>query len=152
MSLSRDAIAGAISIALALGYWLVADGIPRSLLSDAVGADGIPKALAVVLGVLGLSLLWRGLRRREERTEEPDWRAHLRAAGLLAIGIAYVVFMPWIGFAAATGIVIVVVAAYSGATLGRNLVLIGAVSGIAFWFVFAKLLSVSVPPGFWIGS
>ena len=153
MRAGRDTIAGSIAVALALAYWLIADDIPRSLLADAVGADGVPKALALVLGALGLMLLWRGLRSRSEgEAEMPEIGAHLRALGLLAIGIAYVVVMPWLGFLATSAVLIVVAATYAGLPFGRNLVVIGAVSGVALWVVFAKLLSVSMPVGLWIGS
>jgi len=152
VTLSRDAIAGAFVAALALGYWLVADDIPRSLLADAVGAEGVPKVLGILLGALGLALIWRGIRRVGERgADRARWRVHARAMGLLAVGLGYIVVIPWLGFAVTTALLIVVAAVYAGRPLGRDLVLIGAVSGAVFWFVFAKLLSVSVPPGSWTG-
>ncbi len=46
--------AGLLALALAGIYYYAAIDIPRSFLSDNVGADGLPKAYALALTLLGL--------------------------------------------------------------------------------------------------
>ena len=152
MRLGRDAVTGLGVLALAIAYWLVADRLQVSLLADAVGADGVPKVLAVALAMLGALLAFSGWRAGPEpaSAESAQSGAHLRAAGLLAIGCVYVVLMPILGFALVTSIVIVVVAAYAGLAMSRNLVAIGAIAGGVFWFMFVKLLGISMPTGMWL--
>ena len=43
----RDMISGAAGLAIALAYYALADALPVSLLSDEIGAAGVPKSLAV---------------------------------------------------------------------------------------------------------
>src|SRR5690348_10470927 len=103
MALSRDLIGGVIALALAVGYYAAAAALPVSLLSDEVGADGIPKALAVALGLCSIVLLlratlWKTSAAGEDDRRAAGWQAHLKAAGLLAIAVAYVVVTPFIGY------------------------------------------------------
>jgi hypothetical protein len=146
MRLSRDAIAGLSTVALGVGYWLIANAVPASLLADQVGADGVPKLLASALVTLGAVLALRGVRSRLADAPS-DGAAHRRAFGLLVIGCAYVVVMPVIGFLLTTAALIVVVAVYAGRKLSRDLVVVGAVSGVLFWATFAKLLGIAMPSG-----
>ena len=72
---------------LAAAYCAAALALPVSLLSDEVGAAGIPVALAAVLGAAGALLTLLTLLRPEGRA----WSVSPRSAGLLAILAAYVI-------------------------------------------------------------
>lgn len=146
MRLVRDAVLGVAAIGLGLAYSLLADAVPTSLLSDQVGAGGVPKVLSGALIVLGAIQVWRGARiGGAEGTF--DVRVHGRALGLLAMGCGYVVVMPHLGFLLTTAVLIVAVSVYAGIKLGRDLLVVGAVSGVAFWVIFAKLLGIAMPSG-----
>ena len=59
---SADAVAALAVLAFAAAYWWAAAAIEDSLLSDAVGAGGVPKAIAGLLGICALLLGFRSLR------------------------------------------------------------------------------------------
>lgn len=146
--MTRDLLTGAAALALAAAYYAAADALPVSLLSDAVGADGVPKALAVALGLGGLALLLRAALRRAPAGGETAAgpKPHLRAAGLLAIAIAYVVVTPHVGYLVATAALLFAVAAYAGQRLSLKLAAVSLAGAVVLWLSFAKLLGVAMPP------
>jgi putative tricarboxylic transport membrane protein len=150
-----DFALGLGAIALAAAYLYVASGIQESMLSDAVGAGGVPRALGWVMAALGLLLCARSVRFAAGRSntvtapQQPQQPAsakhpHLQALGLLAILVGYVVLAPYLGYAVAVGALVAAVAAYGGAAIDRNLLLISAAGGLVLWLVFAKLLGISM--------
>lgn len=160
MPKDRDFHLGLIVVVLALAYGGLAHDLPVSLLSDHVGADGVPKLLAIMLGALGLGLMWRGFRASATPLSLPSSGlgsapsgsaafSHWRAAGLLAIGIAYVAIMPWLGFPVTTALLVIVAAIYAGLCLDRIVIATGIGAGLAFWLVFVKVLGIAMPLGAW---
>jgi hypothetical protein len=157
VTLSRDDILGLGVMVLAAAYWAAADQIPVSLLSDAVGADGAPKMLAVALAVCG-ALLVVATRLKpvpagdgEDETDPAERRrAHLRAAGLVAGLGAYALLLPILGYPLALALLIGGAAVYGGARLSPTLVAIAATGGFAFWLFFSKFLGVLLPLGIWM--
>lgn len=159
MKLQRtDFALGVGAIALA-GVWLyVASGIEESMLSDATGAGGIPRVLGYVMIALGLLLCLRsvsfaapapGAKPAEPALQDgppPSWKnsPHLKALVLLAILAGYVVLAPYLGYLLGTAVLLGVVAAYGGAPVNRNLLLISAGGGIALWLSFAWALGISM--------
>jgi hypothetical protein len=146
MRLTRDAVVGVAACAFGLAYWLMADAVPTSLLSDQVGAGGVPKVLASALTILGAIQVWRGVRQRVA-VAPSEMSAHGRALGLLILSCIYVAVMPHLGFLPTTALLIVAVSVYAGIRVGRGTLIVGAVSGVAFWLVFAKLLGIAMPSG-----
>src|SRR5690348_7155122 len=141
----REVWPALVGLALAAVYFMAADALPHSLLSDEVGADGLPKALAVGLGLLCAFQLVRVLRARNAGADRPtDWHAHRRAAGLLLIGAVYVAVVGWFGYPLAIAALIAVAAWYAGAVPSLRLAAIAAVGAVALWGMFAKLLAVSM--------
>lgn len=140
------------AMALAAGYLYAASGIEESMLSDATGAGGVPRALGWLMAALGLLLCLRSVSlNREQKAaarDAPPERAkthpHLQALGLLAILAGYVVVAPYLGYAIAMGVLVAAVAAYAGAAIDRNMLLVAAAAGLGFWLVFAKLLGISM--------
>jgi len=151
---SRDIGFGLLAVVLAGAYWHAADNLQRSFLSDNVGADGVPKLLAVTLGVLGAVVVARefAARRAAVRGEasSANVRAHVRALGLLAACVLYVVAMPTVGYLIATAALIGGVALYAGESVGRAVLIAAAAGSVLLWFVFDHLLGVSLPPGTWL--
>jgi hypothetical protein len=155
MSLGRDDLLGVAMIVLAAAYWAAADRIPVSLLADAVGADGVPKMLALALGILG-TLLFAAARLKPAGPEEPaaddaeQRRATLRAAGLFAGLAAYALLLPALGYPLALALLIGGSAAYAGARPSPVLLMIAIAGGLGFWMFFAKGLGVILPLGVWL--
>jgi hypothetical protein len=99
---TRDIALGIAALAVAGTWWALAAAIPVSLLADAVGPGGVPKAMAMLMAAAGAVLVLRSvLRPTQERPARP---AHGRAAGLLALLTAYVLALPLIGYPLALGL------------------------------------------------
>lgn len=137
-------------------YYYLASGIGSSALADEVGANGLPVAYALVLGAIGLIMaLQAGLRslltRGEPRTagDAPDLGFMLRrAAGVLGIGIGYLLVVTFVGYLIALFIVLAAMLVYFGER-PSNRVFVAAVGGAClFWVLFDRLLGIPMP-GIW---
>ena len=149
-----DLALGLAVLVLSAAYLEGAARIPESLLSDAVGAAGLPRAVGWATGVVGALLCVRSVLAAPGTRREPPiaWKAHLRALGLLAILCAYVLLAPWLGYAAATGLLIAAGAAYAGAARNRNLVLIPLLASLLFWLLFVVAFGIPMPGSALLGS
>lgn len=147
--MTKDLGCGVAGLALAAAYYFLADELPRSLLSDPTGADGLPKVLAVILGVLSLLLVIGALRRRSATAEGEDegLSKHLRSAGMLGLGVAYLLLVGWLGYLPTIFAFILAVALYAGTRPGWRPVAISAVGAVALWFTFVKLFGIPMPAG-----
>lgn len=157
MTIPRDAIVGACLLAVAVLYWLGADAIPESRLAGGVGADGLPKALAYALGLLSLVLIARSLamwRAAEAERASPEEaaeqrRRHLRAIGMFALGAAYLVALPWLGYMLSVILLVGGVAWYNGKPPSLGLAAVAVGTGVLFYLLFVRFLDISQPPGLW---
>jgi hypothetical protein len=148
-----DLALGVGAIVLAAGYLWLASGIPESLLSDSVGAAGLPRAVGWTLGAVGALLCGRSvLRGTDAPPTQWNWRPHLRALGLLGILFAYVLLAPWLGYAVATGLLLAAGAAYAGARGARNLVLVPALATLLFWLLFVHAFDIPMPGSVLLGG
>ena len=151
-----DFALGLGAIALAAGYLYVASGIQESLLSDAVGAGGVPRALGWAMAALGILLCLRSLSftaaapkaatppAPDNTTTAHARHPHLQALALLGILIGYALLAPYLGYALSIAALIAAVATYGGAAIDRNLLLISGAGGLVLWLVFAKILGISM--------
>lgn len=156
--MTRDMVFGGGSLAFAVAYYLMADAIPTSALSDAIGPGGLPKAYALVLAGLSVLLLARaiwvsGRARAPAASGGTDWpaqrRAFLRVAGILVIGALYVFAVSWTGYVIALALLIVATAYYQGGALSARLGLVAIVGALFFWLLFVFILRIPQPPGLW---
>lgn len=152
----RDFWIGLTGLCFAVVYWLEADKIRISPLDDPVTAAGLPKALGIALGVLAVAMIARSLAERAaqpsaEPADQPPFgermRPHLRAAGVLAIGVAYLLVVPYLGYALGIGALILAVSMYIGAPLGLRSVVTSALGGVIFHLLFVELLGIPLPEG-----
>lgn len=145
----RDILCGACGLVLAAFYYRVADALPVSLLSDEIGADGVPKSLAVGLALCSLLLVGRAvlLRRASSGGEAPSILDHARSLGVVGLGAVYAVIAPVLGYAPALALLLAAVALYFGAGLSLRLVLVSALGAVLFWALFVKMLGVAMPSG-----
>jgi hypothetical protein len=149
-----DFFLGLGAIVLSGVYLYVASGIEESMLSDATGAGGVPRVLGWMMAALGVLLCLRSVSFApaapatpggESSTAAPTpWmmNPHVQALVLLGILVAYVALAPYLGYMVATALLLAAVAAYGGAPIGRNLLLISATGGIVLWLAFAWALSI----------
>ena len=150
MRLSKDGTFGALGIVVAALYWWEANDIQRSFLTDETGADGVPKMLAVALGVLGALVLIRDL-------ASPVWQAaektaghpHRRALGLLAVAVLYAALFVPLGYLAATALFIATAAAYAGQRRYWRLGAAAIIGSLALWLIFDRVFGVALPWGVW---
>jgi len=152
----RDAVVGAVILAFAGLYWLAAGTIRRSSLEDSIGAAGLPNTLAALLAGLAILLIVRSLLLRPRPVREPASegpaeapRAHLRAVGMLALGVAYLLIVPTLGYAVSVALLVGAVALYNHQRLSLRLALVAVFVAAGFYFLFVQLLNIPLPPGVW---
>lgn len=155
-----------VMLALALVFWFGADAISRSPLEGQVGADGFPKLLAVSLGglvivrLIQLVLAERRVRggkspgaaeKQPSRKVPASWRPHLRAAGMIALGIGYIVLLPTLGYLLSIALLVAAVALYNGRRASLGLAAVAIVGAGLLYLMFVQLLDVPLPAGVWEG-
>jgi len=154
--------AAGLLFVLAVAYWLGADAIPKSRLGGAVGADGLPKLLAVTLGLLSAALALQTVGEARKRRKSGDkgglvaiaqsatnWTAHVRAFGVVVIGIGFLVLLPVLGYVFSVALLLMTIATYTGKRPSLTTVVFGAAGAAVFYLLFVKLLQVPLPSGFW---
>jgi putative tricarboxylic transport membrane protein len=156
---SRDTSVALGLIAVAGLYWLGADQIMVSRLEGIVGAQAVPKGLAVSLAVLAMLLIAQDVlqaRRTagpigDEESEVRGTHAHLRAAGMLLVGVGYLALVGTIGYIPAVVGVVVATALYLGQSLSTRLVLLAVGLALLYYLIFVRLLGIPLPAGIWPG-
>jgi putative tricarboxylic transport membrane protein len=157
-----------VELALGLGAVLVAGGylalaaqIPNSLLSDEVGASGLPNAVGWSLVAIGTLLAVRSLRfgpaaaAKAKTTASDDaadaeggaMRPHWLALGLLGIMSLFVIVAPIFGYVVSTSLMLGGIALFSGAPSNRKLVVIAVLGAIILWLLFDRTLGIPLPVG-----
>jgi hypothetical protein len=85
------------------------------------------------------------------RLTDPGFRLR-RVAGMLAIGVVYIVVVPWLGYVPTLAGLILVTTWYQSEFVTRTTALVAIAGAIVFWLVFVALLGIPQPPGIWAGS
>ena len=153
--MTRDTIVALGLMAVAGLYWLGADQIRVSKLEGIIGAQVVPKGLAIGLAVLSVLLIAQELlrpRRAAGPAGEPEatgLRAHLRAAGMLLIGVGYLALVGTIGYMPALVLLVVASALYLGQSPSARLVLVAVGLAVLYYLIFVRLLGIPLPPGVW---
>ena len=152
--MNADMAVGVVALAIAATYYALARGIPGSLLDDVVGSRGLPIVYAVALAGLALVQIARAL--VSSRSDAPQSTTsasgafNRRMLGTLALGAAYGVLLPWLGYAVSIGVLLAATAAYQGAGLNRRVVLVAAGGAAFLWALFVWLLGIPQPAGVWL--
>jgi hypothetical protein len=137
--LRRNLILAAFGLALAAACWAGADALPVSLLSDEVGAGGVPKGLAAALAILSIAIAFPG------ESEGRHSQNHLKALGVAALGFAYVVLAPLVHYFIAVALLAGGAAAYYGARRPAGMALFALGSAALLWAAFGALLAIPLP-------
>lgn len=138
----RDLACAALGLALAGAYWAAADALPESLLSDAVGADGVPKGFAVLLAVFSALVGIRGVSKKADLEDSPN---HLRALGIAVLGCLYVAAASFIGYLVSITLLAGGAALYYGAPRRFGVALFALGTAALLWALFAGLLGIPLP-------
>jgi putative tricarboxylic transport membrane protein len=156
---SRDTGVALLLLLLAGLYWLGADQIRVSRLEGIVGAQVVPKGLALSLAILSVLLiaqdLWR-VRRAAAAAPGTDREAggaapHLRAVGMLLIGMGYLAVVGTIGYLPAIALLVLATARYVGRPWSAELFLVAGSGALLYYLLFVRLLDIPLPPGIWPG-
>jgi hypothetical protein len=145
----RDLAFGGAALAISILYYWMATLVPASQLADVIGPQGLPKAYALILAALSLILLVRSVRDPgsgiRDRKGSPR---SFRAAGMLVIGIVYILLAPWLGYLISISGLIFATTYYQGGTVGRQAALVALCGGVFFWVLFVAFMGIAQPPGF----
>ena len=161
--MTRDTWIGVVFLAFSVLYWTQADKIRVSPLDDPVTAAGMPKSLAFALGGLAVLLILRSLymsrlaaradRKPADKVEETDsretWKRHLRALGMLGLGVAYLLVVPYLGYVLSVIGLMLAVSLYIGARFGLKTLAVAGLGGGFFYLLFVQFLNIPLPPGLW---
>lgn len=159
MSVLRDRLLAAGTAVFALSYIAAARAIEDSLLSDAVGAGGVPQGVGVALLLAAVALFiktWRRpVRAPSDATAQDDgasprepWAAAAaRTAGLVTILLGYGALLPWAGYIVTVMLLILACGWLAGAALRGPLLACAALGGPLLWLLFDRLLQVRMPVG-----
>jgi putative tricarboxylic transport membrane protein len=157
----KDLIGAGIALALAGAYWIGATHIHKSsLIGKGVGADALPRGLAITLAVLAVILIAQNLIQRrkgqvpEDAPASPEKlaearRKHLRAAGMFLIGLAFLLIVGYVGYIPAIFAMICVTAVYNGRPMSWRIAGIAAVLTAALYALFDLVLHIPMPSGIW---
>lgn len=166
--MARDLVGGIAAVAIGVAYLALALQIRASALDDTVGPAGLPKTLAVIMIGLGLILCvkallaGRGTRgagldptvtppettAADEEVGQSGLGGVVRAAGMLGIGIAYLLIVRTVGYVPAIAALIIAAALYGGTALSWRVFAIGVAGALLYWMVFVAVLGIRLPGGF----
>jgi hypothetical protein len=153
----KNAGAGALLLALSIGYYMSADAMPSSILDTTVTSSAFPKLLAILGAILSLVLIAENIfkvaiagRSASVASEEPQesfWNQHKRALGLLAIVALFILAVEVVGYPLSIGLLILAVSVYQGYPLSLTSVAVAVGGGLFFWLFFMVLLGIHMPLG-----
>ena len=147
------------TLVVAVIYYGLAVTIPQSDLADPIGPQGLPRIYAVVLAALSLILIARSLRRSvstpeptnvESRIANPESRSRAaKVIGMLLIGVAYIVVLPWLGYLVSVAALIIATIYFQGGSINGRSILVALSGAAVFWLLFIWLLRIQYPAGLW---
>jgi len=144
---------GVVALVIAAIYYILARGIPASLLDDLVGSQGLPIVYACALATLAVVQIARAvIAGRAGSTPTESSKSSVfngKTLATLALGVAYGALLPWLGYAASIALLLAATAAYQGAGLNRRVLLVAAGGATFLWVLFVWLLGIPQPAGIW---
>lgn len=108
------------------------------MLADNVGAGGVPKGIAIALGLLSVAVAFS--KPRPSRDED-----HLKALGIAALGFLYLALAPLIGYFLAITALAGSAAVYYGAARRLGVLLFSIGTAAVLWLLFRVMLGIAMP-------
>jgi hypothetical protein len=152
--LSRDFTGGLAAILIGGVYLHYTSQIRTSSLADSVGPAGIPRALGIIMMILGVILCLQAavIYFRSGYPIKPAWAGEgkrvLRAGGLLLLGIAYLAVVETLGYILSLTLLVTLTALYLGTPLSWRVPVIAGGGALVLWALFVQLLGIAMPSGF----
>ena len=162
----RDRLLAAATAVFAASTVAAARGIEDSLLSDAVGAGGVPQGVGLAMGAAAVALFAKSfigsdptaaitsanaINAAAPATADDQrllWSHKLLRTGVLVlILIGYGVLLPLLGYPLTVGLLVAASGWLAGAAPRWPLALFAAASGPLLWLLFDQLLRVRMPVG-----
>jgi hypothetical protein len=151
----RDRLLAVGVAVFAASYVAAARGIEDSMLSDAVGAGGVPQGVGIAMGVAAVALFIKSFmgRRAPAPVEAQPSSSHedaaglWRTAGLVLILVGYGLLLPLLGYPLTVSLLVLASGWLAGAAFKLPLGLCAALSGPLLWALFDQLLQVRMPVG-----
>jgi hypothetical protein len=154
---NRDLLFGIATFVVAVVYYVLAAAIPQSDLADPVGPQGLPRVYALVLAALSLTLIARSLWRPggNPKSSNPESRVPNpgsgipRVIGMLLIGVAYIIVLPWLGYLLSVAALITATIYFQGGVINGRSILVALSGAVCLWLLFIWLLRIQYPAGLW---
>lgn len=129
-----------------------ARGIEDSMLSDAVGAGGVPQGVGIAIAVAATALFAKSYigatpSRGDGPAGTPVLPVLLRTAALVLVLLAYGALLPWLGYPLTVSLLVGASGWLAGAAPGAPLLACTLLSGPGLWLLFDRLLQVRMPVG-----
>ena len=154
----RELVLGCVTLAIAVGYYLMAIRIQQSDIADVVGAQGLPKTYAALLAMLSIILIARSAAQRRfpaAPDTAPVTKARVtrgvawRVFGMLMNGVIYILVVPWLGYILSIAALIAATVYCQGGGLNRRVAAVAVGGALLLWLLFVRLLHISHPAGIW---
>ncbi len=149
--LTRDFVGGVAALVIGGVYLVYAYDLRASALDDLVGPGGMPRAYGWVMVLLGAALCLVTLATRRTAETGAEWTGQGRriawAAGLLGIGILYLLVVKTLGYLLSMMLLIAATMVYHGERPSAKMIGTAIFGGIVLWALFVFVLGVSMPPG-----
>lgn len=148
MFITKDHIGGLVFLCLSVAYGYYAGQIP--LLPgdeyEPFNAQSLPRALAIMGGVLSIALLVTAERSSEGRLKLAGYDFWL-VAKLLLLASLFALALPWLGFTLAT--ILFLIGGYwlLGVRSIKTLLLASVPFAVVLWFLLSQLLDIYLAPG-----
>jgi putative tricarboxylic transport membrane protein len=152
---NRDLLFGIATLVVAVVYYGLAVTIPQSDLADPVGPQGLPRVYALLLATFSLILIARSLRRAPSESSNTESRIPNpgagipRVIGMLLIGIAYIIVLPWLGYLVSVAALITATIYFQGGVINRRSIVVAFSGAVCLWLLFIWLLGIQYPAGLW---
>ncbi|KRC71585.1 Tripartite tricarboxylate transporter TctB family protein [compost metagenome] len=138
----NDRILGIAALALSAFMTVAGWGIEAPFAYEPVGPRAFPLLLALIIGLCGLWLVYKG----GHAVEANPPGANARIALMVAFAAAYAFLFQWLGFVIATSLMTVFVGRLFGGGWVKCAIG-GVVMSLFFFVLFDKVLDVVLPGG-----
>ena len=148
-----DLVVGILFLILATVVYVSARALPPNLLGS-LGADFLPKIVAILCGVLAVIQIVSGAgairNYQAEATAEEDKPEYLRVVATIVVFTAYVLLMKPVGFIITSAVYLFLQMLILCPKEKRNSILFAVISvvcAVAIYYIFRNGLNVMLPAG-----
>ncbi|GEM_PF-713339 len=149
--LSRDFVGGIAAIIIGTFYLSLAYDLRTSALDDIFGPGGMPRVYGWAMVLLGVTLCIVTVVSRWGKDTPGEWKGQGRriawAAGLLGIGIGYLLIVKSLGYLISMVLLIAATMIFQGERFSMRVLATALFGGALLWALFVFVLGVSMPPG-----